>query len=90
LNLNVNISLATSLLLLGTVESQLDLIFFQSGPEVLMRGSLALTVVFVSLVCWEEDCGVTEGCAATGLEVCGTELEEGGRDCKAVNENREG
>jgi hypothetical protein len=33
---------------------------------------------------------VTEGCAATGLEVCDTELEEGGRDCKAVDRDREG
>ena len=90
MNLNVNISLATLLLLLGTVESQLDVLFFQSGPEVLMRASLALTVVFVSPFCWEEDCGVTEGCAATGLEVCDMELEGGGRDCKAVDGDDEG
>ena len=66
MNLNVNVSLATLLLLLGRVESQLDTLFFQSGPEVLIRESLALTLVFVD---WEEDCGATEGCAA-GLDGC--------------------
>jgi hypothetical protein len=88
--MNVNVSLATLLLLLGTVESQLDVLFFQSGPEVLMRASLALTLVFVSPVCCEEDCGVAEGCATTGLEVCDRGLEEGGRDCKAVDGGGEG
>jgi hypothetical protein len=67
LNLNVNVSLVTLLLLQGRVESQLDTLFFQSGPEVLIRESLALTLAFVD---WdEEDCGATEGCAA-GLDGC--------------------
>jgi len=61
------------LLLQGRVESQLDTLFFQSGPEVLIRESLALTLVFVD---WEEeDCGATEGCAA-GLEGCGAGVLE--------------
>ena len=47
-----------------------------------MRASLALTLVFVNPVCWEEDCGVGEGCAGT---VCDTGLEEGGRECETVD-----
>jgi hypothetical protein len=53
---------------------------FQSGPEVLMRGSLTLTVVFVDRNPWEaegaEDCvpkGL-EDCVPKGLPVCIVEV----------------
>jgi hypothetical protein len=65
--------------LLGIDELQLDVLSFQSGPEVLMRGSLTLTVVFVDWNPWEaeeaED-GV-EGlgdCIPKGLLVCIVEV----------------
>jgi hypothetical protein len=82
LNLNVNVSPVTLLVLLGRVLSQLDVLFFQSGPEVLIRWSLAVTLEFVDRA--EDDCGATEGCAAEldgwlagggGLEGGGAEVE---------------
>jgi hypothetical protein len=66
--------------LLAIDELQLDVLSFQSGPEVLMHGSLTLTVVFVDWNLWEaegaDDC-VPEGlddCVPKGLPVCIVEV----------------
>jgi len=53
-------------------------LFVQLGPEVLMRWSLTLTVVFVNRDPWEED--GAEDCVAEGLEDC---IAEGLEDCVA-------
>jgi hypothetical protein len=74
--LNVNVSLVALLLLLGLFEPQLDVLFFQSGPEVIMRGSFALTVVFLNPGTWADP--ATEGCGTGGLEGCDTGVEGGG------------
>jgi len=53
-------------------------LFVQLGPEVLMRWSLTLTVVFVNRDPWEED--GAEDCVAEGLDDCVAERLE---DCVA-------
>jgi hypothetical protein len=89
LNFNVNFSLATSFFLQGRVESQVDVLFCQLGPDVLTRGSSALTLVFVGRAFWIDDCplggggggGELEGGGGGGRELEGGdsgELEGGG------------
>ena len=69
LNVKVNVSLATLFVLLGLL-LQLDVLFFQSGPEVTMRGSLALTLTFLD---WEPE----EGWGTGGLGGCDAGGEDG-------------
>jgi hypothetical protein len=51
--LNVNVSPTILFCLHGIDGSQLDVVFFQLGPEVLTRGLSTLVVVLVYTVLWE-------------------------------------
>jgi len=59
--------------------------FFQSGPEVLMRGSVTLTVEFVNRDPWEEEdvagCVEAASCDEVGAAAAPPGIKDGVTGC---------